>query len=61
MDVQNYIPHSLIKDIYPRLNMNNELYLAIRLNNGFEYNTLPYKSHIKTDANGITGNFILKE
>jgi hypothetical protein len=41
--------------------MNNELYLAIRLNNGFEYNTLPYKSHIKTDANGITGNFILKE
>lgn len=27
----NYIPHSLIKDMYPRLNNNNQPYIMIRL------------------------------
>lgn len=54
----NYIPHSLIKDIYPRLDINNQPFIRIRLNDGTEYNALTNK-HITTDANGIHGNFIL--
>ena len=56
----NYIPHSLIKDIYPRLDINNNPYLRIRLNDGSEYDTLPNDNHITTDSNGISGNFILR-
>ena len=56
----NYIHHSLIKDIYPRLDINNNPYLRIRLNDGSEYDTLPNDNHITTDSNGISGNFILK-
>ena len=36
----NYIPHSLIKDIYPRLDINNQPFIRIRLNDGTEYNAL---------------------
>lgn len=53
-----HIPHNLIKDIYPRLDINNETYLRIRLNDGSEYNC---KTHITTDANGINGKFTLHQ
>jgi hypothetical protein len=55
MKTTNYIPHSLIKDIYPRLDINNNPYLKIRLNDNSEYDC---RTHITTDANGITGKFI---
>jgi hypothetical protein len=56
METTNYIPHSLIKDIYPRLDINNNPYLRIRLNDNSEYDC---RTHITTDANGISGKFIL--
>ena len=56
----NYIHHSLIKDIYPRLDINNNPYLRIRLNDGSEYDTLPNDNHITICSNGISGNFILR-
>lgn len=60
MNTINYIPHSLIKDIYPRIDLNNQPYLRIRLNDGKEYDTIAGDSHIKTDANGISGYFVLQ-
>lgn len=52
-----YIPHSLIKDIYPDLTLSdNEPFIVIRLKDDSKYSS---EEKFTTDSNGITGNFTL--
>jgi hypothetical protein len=53
--MENYIPHSLIKDIYPDLTeTDGEPIILIRLKNDKKYKS---EELFTIDANGISGNF----